>query len=291
MFGFDFRIYWQAAEAILHGQTPYLIGGFFSPYPLALLLLPFALLPFVPAYSLWTLLNLLLLARAGDRWRFVKALLFFPVAFDLLQGQFDLLIFLLAMRLDWLGVALSTVRPQLAIWIIPFALWHWRNAKQYDHFWKSALAVVTLFGMSAVIHPAWWSEWLHVPSVFWQYNQQSASLFGLAAILPLPHIIVFVVIAALALICFILLRPSNARAFWQWVALFNPVANVYSLVVLFDQVDWVAIALGFVALPLSLVAHTNAVWGLIPLYLIAKDHFDKSVVRRSLLQQPAEPES
>jgi hypothetical protein len=109
--------------------------------------------------------------------------------------------------------------------------------------------------------------------VAWQYNEQSASLFGLARVLPFSHLDVFIGVSILAVLSFALLRPQTPRAYWQWVALFNPVAHIYSLVILFNQVDWVVIILGLLALPLSQVFHTCAVWALIPLYLILKDRF------------------
>jgi hypothetical protein len=273
MFGYDLDFFWRAARAILAGQSPYTVGGFFSPYPLALLLIPLALLPFAIAYILWTGGKLFLLWRSGDRWDFLRALLFFPVAFDLIQGQLDLLVFLLASRLNWLGVVASTLRPQLAIWIIPFSAWEWWKSKRYDQFWKSAVGMIVLYGVSTIIEPDWWIKWFNAPKVAWEYNAQSASVFGLARILPFPHLSVFIGISFLAAISFLWLRPQTPRAYWQWVALFNPIANVYSLCILFDQVDWVVIVLGLAALPLSQVTHTNAIWALIPLYLIVKDRF------------------
>ena len=132
MWGFDFDFFWRAARAVLQGQSPYIVGGFFSPYPVALVLVPFALLPFAWAYGTWTALKLFLLARTGNGLTFVKAILFFPVAFDILQGQLDLLVFMIAMAPNWIGVTVSTLRPQLAIWIIPFSAWHWWVNKRYD---------------------------------------------------------------------------------------------------------------------------------------------------------------
>jgi hypothetical protein len=272
-FGFDLGFFLTAANAILHGQSPYGIGGFFSPYPLALLLVPLVLLPFWAAYCVWTGLNLFLVARSGNRWQFLNAISFFPVIFDLKQGQLDLLIFAIATRINWVGAVVSTLRPQLGIWIIPFLAWTWWKDKRYDQFWKSALGVVVLFGVSTLIDPGWWTNWFNAPSVAWQYNEQSTSLFGLAKVLPFSHQAVFIAVAIMAVLSFAVLRPLTARAYWQWVALFNPVAHIYSLVILFNQVDWVVIILGLLAVPLSQVFQTNAVWTLIPLYLIIKDRF------------------
>lgn len=272
-YGFDFDIFYRAALALLQGESAYRVGGFFSPHPLAVLLVPLALLPFGVSYALWTGIKLILLWKTGDRMQFVRALLFFPVAFDLLQGQVDLLIFLVLLQRDWLGVALATLRPQMAIWVIPFYAYRWWKERAYDRFGKSLAVVLALFGVSTWVEPDWWSKWLNAPGVAWAYNRQSASLYGLAQIVPLPHAVVFAVISITAAVTFLVLRPRSERAYWQWVALFNPVANIYSLSILFKQVDWVVVVLGFAALPLSVLSGTNAVWALIPLYLIFKDHF------------------
>lgn len=273
MFGFDFDIFWSAANAVLHGQSPYMISGYFSPYPLALLFIPLAVLPSMLAYGVWIGLNLILLAKSGNRWEFIKALLFFPVAFDLWQGQLDLLIFIFATRLNWFGVVLSTLRPQLAIWVIPFSAWGWFKDKKYDQFWKSALGGVVLYGIATLIEPSWWIQWFNAPKLAWEYNEQSASLFGLARILPYSHLTVFIAVSILAVLSFALFRPLDSRDFWRWVALFNPIANAYSLTILFDQVDWVTIVLALLALPLSQILRTNAIWSLIPSYLILKKHY------------------
>ena len=76
--GFGFNFFWNAANAILLGQSPYAVGDYFSPYPLALLLVPLALLQFLLAFASWIGLKVFLLARGSDRWIFLKAILFFP---------------------------------------------------------------------------------------------------------------------------------------------------------------------------------------------------------------------
>jgi len=288
MLAYDFDFFWRAAGAILRGQSPYVISGFYSPYPLALVLMPLALLPMLLAYGIWTALKFLLLARAGNRWQFLRAILFFPVAYELRQGQLDLLIFILAGKLNWFGAIISTLRPQLGIWIIPLCAWRWWKGRMYDQFWKSALGVLALYGASTVIAPNWWAEWANALRVAWGYNEQSASLFGLTHFLPVSHAASFVGISALAAASFALLRPGTPREYWQLMAAFNPVAHVYSLVVLYDQVDPGVILLGLLALPLSWTAHTNAIWALIPLYLIFKDRFLPTISQRSVAA-PAPP--
>ncbi len=158
MFGFDFSFFWRAANAIIAWPITIqywrlLFAISISPFTAA-----FRIPAFATAYGLWTGLKLLLLAKSGDRWGFIKAILFLPVAFDLLQGQLDLLIFILAIRSNWLGVVMSTVRPQLAIWIVPFSVWNWWKSKEYDQFWKAASGALMLYGASTYLEPDWWAK-------------------------------------------------------------------------------------------------------------------------------------
>jgi hypothetical protein len=59
-------------------------------------------------------------------------------------------------------------------------------------------------------------------------------------------------------------------------------------VVLYDQVDPGVILLGLLALRLCWAVHSNAIWALIPLYLIFKDRFLPTILRRSVAA-PAAP--
>ncbi|MEK7327571.1 MAG: hypothetical protein AAB217_20190, partial [Chloroflexota bacterium] len=67
---------------MLAGQSPYTVDGFYSPFPFAWLMIPFGLLPFRTALSLWTALNLASLIVLAKRDTF-KLMLFLPVAFAL----------------------------------------------------------------------------------------------------------------------------------------------------------------------------------------------------------------
>jgi hypothetical protein len=271
MYGYDFRIFWNAAAQLARGQSPYTVVGYFSPLPLALLLIPFALLPFPVAFTAWTALKLVLLAKTTDVWGFLKTLLFYPVLFELIQGQIDLFVFLLSLRIDWIGVTLSALRPQLAIWIIPFSAYIWLKEKRFDQFWKSASGIAALFSIATIVQPNWWTAWFGSLSIAWEYSQQSASLYGIARVLPAPHAASFVLVLAISILVFWWLRPLELRKYWQWVSLFNPIANVYSLTVLANQVDGYMVMLGLIALPLSQFLHSGVLFSLIPAYCILHD--------------------
>lgn len=277
MYGYDFRIFWNAAAQIARGQSPYTVVGYFSPFPLALILTPFTLLPFPIAFAAWTALKLWLLLKTTDTWGFLKALLFYPVLFEVIQGQIDLLVFLLSLRMNWIAVTLSTLRPQLAIWIIPFSAYIWLREKRFDQFWKSASGIAILFGIATILQPDWWTSWFGALSIAWEYNQQSASLYGIARVLPMPHIISFALILVISIVVFLWLRPFEPRKYWQWASLFNPIANVYSLSVLVNQVDWCMVILGLIVLPVTQYVHSGVPFALIPSYLILHDRINRPV--------------
>src|SRR5512137_2216934 len=91
---YDFTIFYSAAQAILHGLSPYTVDGFISPLPLALLFSPFTVLPMPWAYYAFVLINIVLLFWIC-RWNGLWAFLSFPVLYNLFTGQIDLLLALL----------------------------------------------------------------------------------------------------------------------------------------------------------------------------------------------------
>lgn len=112
-YGFDFRGgTWQAAHALLAGRSPYpsptsanllhIANGFITPPLLAVIGVPFALLPFTVAAVLWNVLCTACLAAAlrllglRDARLYVLAMCSFPFVSSLALGQPDGLFALLA---------------------------------------------------------------------------------------------------------------------------------------------------------------------------------------------------
>ena len=91
MWLFDFRIFYLAGRALLTGNSPYQVDGFYSPLPLAVFFVPFALLPEFIAYVLYLALSICLILRIAKR-KSLWVLVTFPVLFTLFVGQIDLLI-------------------------------------------------------------------------------------------------------------------------------------------------------------------------------------------------------
>ena len=145
-YGFDFEGIWRAGGAVLAGHSPYLSANadlllrhgnaFITPPPLAVLAVPFSLLPFAWAIGLWNVgcaicvIVGLRLLHVRD-WRIHAVVLAsFPFISSLILGQPDALFFLLAAagwrwRDSSLGavsvgalIALKLLAWPLAVWLI-----------------------------------------------------------------------------------------------------------------------------------------------------------------------------
>ncbi|HNB53562.1 MAG TPA: hypothetical protein PK530_16550 [Anaerolineales bacterium] len=133
--------------------------------------------------------------------------------------------------------------------------------------WTGLNLISLLYGIPSLIQPGWWQEWFNATPPILTYAEHASSLFGLGALLPIPSIQTFLGVSLLAGLSFLFLKPYKSSTYWNWVAIFSPVANIYSLCLVIAQVDWVAILLSWVLLPLSLFLHTGLPWVIIPIYL------------------------
>ena len=256
--GMDFYIFWLAGRAALTGGNPYgddigvavqlgtydhLSGAgqnqmLFAYPPYALLaVLPFLALPFDWAQAAWLSVNLIALAATYLALKPVSplrsiagGLLFFPVAFALILGNFVVLIGAILLLVltsmiqarqhspaGWvaLGILLAwtTIKPQfswlflafIAVWVLRSRTWHLA--------WGFLGGLVTMLALSFVVVPDWLSLWLGVLQKYTTYHPAEPAL---ATFLNawLPHgaaqpltIVIIAVIAALTLILF--------RRWWQ----------------------------------------------------------------------------
>lgn len=271
--GFDFRTFWEAARALLSGISPYTIHDFISPLPFAWLMAPFGLLPYAWAYGLWTLLNLAALVRLAGR-RAPQLLLFLPVLFALWVGQVDLLMLAAGLTGGWVGLAFTTLKPQLAIWLIPWVGYGWWRSGQRRKLLYTLGGAAVLYGLPYLVQPQAWQQWRIASNASGSlvgYAEHSASFFGLAALLPISPTLSVALIAAVGAAAALWLRPLQAQRFWPFMALFNPISNIYSQCVLHPLVDWPAVLLSWLMLPLSLYLHTGLPWVVVPLYLLWKN--------------------
>jgi hypothetical protein len=180
----DFVVFWTAAR---HAWDPLLYNSahltaaqswepgpgprpFVYPPTFLLLVLPFGLLPFTPAYFLWVALScsaLVLAARRLVRPSYAAAVLplCFPVMVAAAYGQSTLFagaglvagVSLLEQRPALAGaliVAAASIKPQLAILSPILLLGHWRALG------AGAATGLALVLASLVFGPARWLEWL-----------------------------------------------------------------------------------------------------------------------------------
>ena len=135
MVGFDFSIFWQLGQGILHGQNPYLLPQPNYPPAAIMLFAVFGMLPQTVAFPVWSGVNFVLylnslhrlnLKRWGLAW-----FLFIPTIFNFLTGQLDIFYLWLALYLPsggWKAViagVLITTKPQIAFIALPWFLVQW----------------------------------------------------------------------------------------------------------------------------------------------------------------------
>lgn len=272
---YDFNFFWRAARAVLDGQSPYEVDGFFSPLPFAWAMIPFGLLPFDMAFLSWTILNVISLIALTKR-NALRALLFLPIAFSLWVGQVDILIIAAGFLGGWLGLAFTALKPQLAIWIIPYTFGKWWYSGERKKILYTSLMILSLYIIPSVVWPKWWFEWLDSsPSIF-TYSEHSSSLFGFAALINFPIQFTFFSTACLAILILIVLKPFSDEKFWNWMAIFNPVSNVYSLSIVVQYIDWIAIGASWMLLPVALNLHTGLPWIIVPGYLLVRNYMHRT---------------
>lgn len=170
------------------------------------------------------------------------------------------------------GVALTSLKPQLAIWIIPYTFGKWWYSDQRKKIVYTSLAIFSFYFIPSLVWSGWWQAWLtNTPSIF-KYAEHAASMFGAAALISLPIKLSFCLIATLAIFSLILLKPFSDEKFWNWIAIFNPVSNIYSLCVVIRNIDWIAVGASWLLLPVALTLHTGLPWVVVPVYLLSRSY-------------------
>ncbi len=175
MNGWDFGILWAAGRAALNGQDPYSVRFFYYPLPMAYLLALIALLPQSVAFWSWLAFNIGLLVYVFRR-RFWQWALYAVVMHTFSAGQLDLAFWALSEGLGrhWRGAlfaALITLKPQVAIVLLP---WHLLDWLRYDRriLLRWIGATTLLWGLPLLWRPDWLRDWM---SVLPAYNVYSAS--------------------------------------------------------------------------------------------------------------------
>jgi hypothetical protein len=158
----DFTYCWIAARAVLVGHDPYAAvltaqtpwgGGWFYPYPAALVALPFAWMPVQAAGAAFVAISFGILAYVltrGGSWR--MTLLVSATAMRVCQGvQWSAL--LLSGALSPVLLGLAAAKPNLAA-----ALFAYQDRRQ--SLVRGVAGALLLTGVSLLFAPAWPVHWL-----------------------------------------------------------------------------------------------------------------------------------
>lgn len=240
MWLFDFKIFYLAGQAILSGISPYTVDGFYSPLPLAMVFVPFALFPLYISYGIYLLLSVYLLWKATGK-RIFWVLLSFPVFFTLFVGQVDLQIALLFSLFGSYSLPLILAKPQLGFIFIPFLIrqHNWRKIL------KGGMMALGFLLLCFIVRPTWVSEWFSVLSTRVDYSHFDSSLYWL-----IPHQLKDKLVLFVSVLIFIMgFCFRDRRISWTLMQLFAPVTNIYSASVLAEWIgpaevlaSWLAMA-------------------------------------------------
>jgi hypothetical protein len=264
---YDFSQFYYAAQAILHGLSPYTVWEFQSPYLLAVLFVPFSLLPLPLAYGVFVLLNLLLFFKVCHL-KGLWALLSFPVLFCLFTGQIDLILaLLLPLASPWL-LPLAIVKPQIAWLTLP-----WLVARlDKKGFLKACGVGAALIVLSFLMRPTWFSEWLAAEPSLQFYSRHASSIYWLV---PLSgdnlRVLLTIVLSIVVFpVGFFLKKKSDS---WTLLQLFQPLTNVYSASVLAEWIGPFEFVLSWVAVFIvGGDVHNGMPLFVIPLAILFREH-------------------
>lgn len=238
---------------MLSGQDPYLVANFYYPLPFAYLFAPLALLPQWPAFWLWLVANLALLALMLRR-RALPWLLFVPVLHQLSSGQVELALWAMAQALKsgWqtaLLAALITLKPQAALIYLP---WHliqwWRSEKRTLLMW--VVFTSAIWGLPMLWRPDWLLRWrAALPGVSVSSASNSPGLFSLLSLFPAA----WLVLALAAAVVFVWGQLQSKEVARACAVLGSPLGLFYSTMPLLDCAPaWMMIAASLAAAGASL---------------------------------------
>jgi hypothetical protein len=270
MNGWDFSILWHAGQAVLAGQSPYSVAFFYYPLPFAYALVTFALLPESVSFWLWVALNVGLLILVFRR-RFWTWLFYVPMLHMLSSGNVDFFWWVMERGLGrhWRGAiigALMTLKPQVAILLLPWHLFDWlRHERSVLARW--ALLTFLLWAAPLAWDPGWITDWLSAtPNLNIQTATNSPGLFSLLK--AWPQLLIPVMVCAAAIFLWGIWQENEVvRAS---AVLASPIGMFYQTMALLGCAPpWLLVPTSLVAAALSIATNTFIPFILIPLAVIA----------------------
>jgi hypothetical protein len=183
--GWDFKTFFlPAGEAILNGQNPYSVEGFYNPPWLAAFFVPFALIPESIAWIVYFSLSITAFVLALRRLKLRPFCILLIMAssfvfYSLWYGNIDGFVLLGATLPPWLGIWLLLLKPQMSIGLV--VLWAYSALLTS---WKKFLLV---FGPPGLVYFVCWIIGVHPAAlpIHQTWNIQAwpwGLLFGVALI-------------------------------------------------------------------------------------------------------------
>lgn len=248
--GFDYMYFWSIGKALLDGLNPYDIRGSFYPPATTMAFAILALVPFNLSFGLFLTGNIAWFVHAFKR-RSLGWLFFMPAIFMFTGGQNDFFFFALIpllRRKDWTSVVaatLLTLKPQIAIIILPWFLVRWLR--------DDPRLISKFIALSLILHtapvffrPDIYSEWLPSMALGMDHKAGGIGIWQLNGILPTW------IIALSALLMVVLGLLSNEKVGRTLLLIANPVLTWYDAVFLMDTTPW------WILTPLSIAAFAIA---------------------------------
>jgi hypothetical protein len=240
----DFAIIWQGLTAFLHTGNAY---GYFYYYPptFTLLLSPLGMIPALAGHLLLVALGLVVMLAVHGR-RLLYWVAFMPLLYCLLVGQVDLLLIGLLLwagtsRKGVLVAALVTVKPQIAVLVLPVYLARLlRENPGLLKWWL--LSVVALWGGTALLVPGQMIQWIQM-LLSGELGHAAPTSPGLWAVLPgIPALCLSIVLGVLAF------RQREEGVQRAVMILISPFGLFYSQVSLIETAPWwLMVPVGFVS--------------------------------------------
>lgn len=169
----DFYVnFYEAGRAVIHGRSPYDAPAFSSAPWGVVPVVPFALLPPVPAHGLYFAASMFVLAYVA--WRLkatpwtIAAMLLSPTAIGaLLVGNLDPFVISGILFPPILGLLILLTKPQIGAGVALYYLIDFARTKRVLEGMKIFAPTVAALGLALWLFPAWHTRALDLPANPW----------------------------------------------------------------------------------------------------------------------------
>ena len=252
----DWRIFYEAAKA----SDPYSVAGYFNPIQVAWVLKWTTFIPFT-AWSLamigLSILAVFAVCKKSTHWVLLSA----PFVSAMSWGSLDALLIAPAFLFGGVGLSLITMKPQIAIILIPFKLAEWWRAGKTTEIRRFFMAVAALWGIPVLLRPSWMAEWLAALPTLESKAKNAASLASMGSGATWAYSILAVTVI---LILWLIFKKRND--FYLPMAISPVVSPSYHLIAM-ESIGWQYCLLSWLVVIPNIWGEVNLFF-LLPLYVL-----------------------